>query len=125
MTVERLPRDPGLFTERAAARVALASRSFAAVIFGLRPPTRPRARADASPARVRSVINSRSNSASAKMPKTSLPAAVVVSIAAPWPVATRRPIPPAVRSCTVLTRWRRLRPSQLPHHERVAFAQRL
>src|SRR6202040_1441246 len=29
--------------------LAIASRSFAAVIFGLRPPTRPRARADASP----------------------------------------------------------------------------
>ena len=63
---------------------AIASRSLAGVIFGLRPPLRPRARAEASPARVRSEIRSRSNSASdAKMPKTSLPAGVVVSIAAP------------------------------------------
>jgi hypothetical protein len=31
--------------------LAMASRSFAAVIFGLRPPTRPRARAEARPAR--------------------------------------------------------------------------
>jgi len=64
--------------------LAMASRSFAAVIFGWRPPTGPRARADARPALVRSVMSTRSNSASAaKMPKTSLPAAVVVSIAAP------------------------------------------
>ena len=71
--------------------LAMASRSFAAVIFGLRPPTRPRARAEARPARVRSVMSSRSNSArAAKMPKTSLPAAVVVSIAAPW-LEARRP----------------------------------
>jgi hypothetical protein len=27
------------------------------------------------------------------MPKTSLPAAVVVSMAAPWPVSTLRPMP--------------------------------
>jgi hypothetical protein len=63
---------------------AIARRSLAAVIFGLRPPFRPRARADASPALVRSEMRSRSNSASdAKMPKTSFPAGVVVSIAAP------------------------------------------
>ena|ERR1035438_5125016 len=43
-----------------------------------------RARAEARPAIVRSEISSRSNSArAAKIPKTSLPAAVVVSIAAP------------------------------------------
>ena len=63
---------------------AKASRSLAGVILGLRPPFRPRARAEASPARVRSEMRSRSNSASeAKMPKTSLPADVVVSMAAP------------------------------------------
>ena len=63
---------------------AIASRNFAGVIFGLRPPLRPRARAEARPARVRSEIRSRSNSASeAKMPNTSLPAGVVVSMAAP------------------------------------------
>src|SRR4051794_26523599 len=44
---------------------AIASRIFAGVIFGLRPPVLPRARAEASPARVRSEISSRSNSASA------------------------------------------------------------
>src|SRR5262245_48257015 len=61
---------------------AIAKRNLAGVIFGLRPPLRPRARAEASPARVRSEMRSRSNSASeTKMPKTSLPAGVVVSIA--------------------------------------------
>ena len=68
---------------------------------GLATSLRPRARADASPARVRSEIRSRSNSASdAKMPKTSLPAGVVVSIAAPWPFRTLRPMLRLVRSCT-------------------------
>jgi hypothetical protein len=63
---------------------AIAKRSLAAVILKGRPPLRPLARAEASPATMRSEINSRSNSAkAAKMPKTSLPAAVVVSIAAP------------------------------------------
>ena len=38
------------------------------------------------------------------------PAAVVVSICAPCPVSTRRPTPRADRSCTVLTRWARVRP---------------
>ena len=41
---------------------------------------------------MRSTISSRSNSASAaKIPKTSLPGAVVVSIAAPWPVRILEP----------------------------------
>ncbi|KAG1364770.1 hypothetical protein G6F61_013681 [Rhizopus arrhizus] len=63
---------------------ASAGRSLAAVILNGRPPFRPRARAEARPATVRSAINSRSNSASAaKIPNTSLPAAVVVSTAAP------------------------------------------
>jgi len=39
-------------------------------------------------------------------------AGVVVSIAAPWPVSTLNPMPRCVRSCTVLTRWRRSRPSR-------------
>ncbi len=39
---------------------AMANRSLAEVIFGLRPPFRPRARAEASPARVRSEMRSRS-----------------------------------------------------------------
>ena len=38
------------------------------------------------------------------------PAAVVVSICAPCPVRTRRPTPRADRTCTVLTRWTRVRP---------------
>jgi len=107
---------------------AAARRTFAAVIFGLRPPFRPRARADASPARVRSEIRSRSNSASdAKIPKTSLPEGVVVSIEAPCPVRTRKPMFCNLRSWTTLTRWRRLRPSpvELPNNERVTVAQRL
>jgi hypothetical protein len=71
---------------------AVASRSLAGVILNGRPPLRPRARAEASPALVRSEMSSRSNSASAaKIPKTSLPAAVVVSIAAPCPVSTCSP----------------------------------
>ena len=64
--------------------------SLAGVISGFRPPLLPRALADANPALVRSEMSSRSNSASAaKMPKTSLPAAVVVSMAAPC--VNRRP----------------------------------
>ena len=62
---------------------------------------------------VRSRISSRSNSANAaKMPNTSRPAAVVVSICAPWPVRTRKPICRSVKSLTILTRWRRSRPSR-------------
>ena len=91
--------------------VAMANRSLAAVIFGLWPPLRPRARADASPARVRSEISERSKSASdANMPKISFPAGVVVSMAAPCPVSTLKPTPRSVRSCTVLIRCRRSRP---------------
>ncbi len=68
---------------------ACANLSLAAVIFGLRPPLRPRARAEASPALVRSMISSRSNSANAaKIPNTSRPLAVVVSMLAPCPVST-------------------------------------
>ena len=72
---------------------------------------RPCGRAAVSPATVRSRISSRSNSASAaKMRNTRRPSAVVVSSCAPWPASTRRPTPRADRSCTVLTRWARLRP---------------
>jgi hypothetical protein len=64
------------------------------------PLLRPRARAEASPARARSEIKSRSNSASdAKMPNTNFPVGVVVSIAAPWPVSTLRPTPRLVFCC--------------------------
>jgi len=63
---------------------AIAKRTLLGVIVKGLPPTRPRARADARPATVRSEISSRSHSArAAKIPKTSFPAAVVVSIAAP------------------------------------------
>ena len=44
---------------------AIAKRSLAVVILNGRPPLRPRARAEANPATVRSEISSRSNSASA------------------------------------------------------------
>src|ERR1035438_8022866 len=92
-------------------------RSIAAVILNGAPPFLPRARAEANPALVRSDINSRSNSArAAKIPKTSLPAASVVSIAAPWPVKTLNPILRCVRSWTVFTRWRRFRPSRSSFH---------
>ena len=37
---------------------------------------------------------------------------MVVSICAPSPASTRRPTPRADRSCTVLTRWARLRPAE-------------
>ena len=85
------------------------------------------AREAVSPARVRSRISSRSNSASAaKMPNTRRPAAVVVSICAPCPVSTRRPTPRVDRSCTVLTRWARVGAAEaveLPDDEHVARPQ--
>jgi hypothetical protein len=78
---------------------------FAGVILNGRPPFRPRARAEARPAMVRSEMSSRSNSArAAKIPKTSFPEAVGVSMAAPWPVRTLSPILRSVRSWTMLTR---------------------
>src|SRR3546814_10158942 len=90
-----------------------ASRTWALERANLRPPFRPRARAAARPAMVRSRIISRSNSASvAKMPNTIRPDGVVVSICAPLPVSTRRPIPRSDRFCTVLTRWVSVRPSR-------------
>jgi hypothetical protein len=65
MPIECLRRDPWFFAEGAYVSrlpmLAMASRSFAAVIFGLRPPTRPRIRAEARPARVRSVMSWRSS----------------------------------------------------------------
>lgn len=52
----------------------MASLNFAGVILYRTPPLRPRARAEAKPAWVRSTIKSRSNSAkAAKIPKTNLP----------------------------------------------------
>lgn len=62
-------------------------------------PQRPRAPAEARPAMVRSEMSSRSSSArAAQIPKTSFPAAVVVSMAAPCPVSTLSPTRRAVRS---------------------------
>ena len=57
------------------------------------------------------------------MPNTSRPAAVVVSIYAPWPAGTCGSTPRADRSCTVLTRWARLRPrrSSFQEDEHVAL----
>lgn len=59
-------------------------------------PLRPRARAEARPARIL---------------KISFPEAIVVSMAAPWPVRTFSPMR-SVRSWTMLTKWRRSRPSR-------------
>ena len=63
---------------------AIARRNFAGVILKGAPPFRPLALAAAKPALVRSAISSRSNSASAaKIPNTSFPVGVVVSMEAP------------------------------------------
>jgi len=48
---------------------AWARRNLAGIILNGRPPLRPRARAEANPARVRSTINSRSNSAICGAPR--------------------------------------------------------
>jgi hypothetical protein len=78
------------------------------------PPVRPRARAEANPAMVRSRINSRSNSANApKMWKTRRPPADVVSR---FSVRLLNPIPWASRSVTVSIRCLRLRPSRSRRH---------
>src|SRR4051794_27225770 len=62
--------------------------SLAGVILNFAPPVCPRARAAAKPTFVLSTMRSRSNSTkAAKMPNTSLPLDVVVSIAAPCLVA--------------------------------------
>src|SRR5690349_1774267 len=83
----------------------------AGVIFDLRPPVRPRARAAAKPATVRSLISAASYSAiSANMPNTSLPCAVVVST---MPLVNdRTPTRRSSRTATMSTRSRRLRPSR-------------
>lgn len=96
---------------------AMARRTLAGVILYGRPPVRPRARADARPATVRSEMRERSNSArAAKIPNTSLPEAVVVSMAAPSPVRTFSPMSRSVRLWTVFTRWRRSRPNRSSFH---------
>ena len=71
-----------------------------------------RARADARPAFVRSEIRSGSNSASAaKMPNTNLPAGVVMSIDAPWPVSTTARPAARRRGPRRAGAWQRRRPS--------------
>jgi hypothetical protein len=90
--------------------ISCATRSFWPVITGGRPPCRPRTRAAASPALVRSRIRSRSNSASAANTwKTSLPPGVVVSIAS-WRL--QNPTPRSASPVTVSTKWRSDRPSR-------------
>ena len=75
-----------------------------------RPPLRPRARAASSPARVRSPMTWRSNSANAaKMWKTSRPPEVVVSTAS---VSERSPTPPASSRSTVAISCRSERASR-------------
>jgi hypothetical protein len=89
---------------------------------------RPRARAATSPARVRSTISSRSNSASAaKIPKMSLPAAVVVSICAPYPVSTRKPNPAGGQIMHGGDEMMQIvaQTVELPHQQGVTGAQRL
>ena len=103
-------------------------RTCAFVRAGFRPPLRPRARAARSPATVRSRMSSLSNSASAaKIPKDRRPAAVVVSICAPWPVRTLRPTPQLGESGRRLHQVMQAAPQpvELPDYEDVAFAQRL
>ena len=121
MAVQHLPGDTEFFAEgtHLGPTAAMARRTLAGVILNGRTPVLPRARAAASPATVRSEMSARSNSAkAAKIPKTSFPDAVVVSIEAPSPVSTLRPMPRSVRSWTVLTRWRRSRPSRSSFHTR-------
>ena len=106
----------------------VARRSVAMSILRGRPPRRPLALAAARPARVRSAISPRSNSASApKMLKTRRPFAVVVSISAPAPASTHRPTP---RPCNYLDRRHQMfqvasQAVELPDDERVARLQGL
>jgi hypothetical protein len=74
------------FTDERRSRFLSLQLSIFATLYDPHSPLRQRVRADASP------IKSRLNSASeAKMPNTSLPADVVVSMDAPWPVSTLTP----------------------------------
>lgn len=97
----------------------------AAVILYGRPPFLPRALAAARPAIVRSEMSARSNSArAAKIPKTSFPDAVVVSMAVPSPVRTFNPIPlrkvaHRVDEVTEIA----AEPIELPHQKGVAVAE--
>ena len=88
MKVQRLQGDPELLAEVAELSFlrphhSPARRTFAGVSLKSRPPRLPRAQAATSPATVRSEMRARSNSARVakipKIPKTSLPDAIVAS----------------------------------------------
>jgi len=86
----------------------------ASLIFRSRPRCLPRAFAAAMPARVRSLIRARSNSANAPITwKSSLPLAVVVSIASE---TDRKPIPSAWSLLVISMRCAKLRPSRSSFH---------
>ena len=91
------------------------------------PPCAPRA-SGGEPGFVRSEISSRSNSASAaKMPKTSLPEGVVVSMAAPCPVSTLEPdaaLGQVIHGIHQIVKVA-AEAIQLPDHQRIPLAQRL
>ena len=129
MCVERRPRHPDRGRDRrlrpALGQHPRATASLSGVIDVGRPPTLPRARAAANPARVRSRIRSRSNAArDARTPNSSRPAGVVVSIAS---VSDANPTPRSSSAVDRLDQVRRraAEPVEPPHHERVARAQLL
>jgi hypothetical protein len=99
--------------------IRFAARSFAAVMTVGRPPVRPRARAAARPAIVRSLTNSRSNWASEpKMWKINRPPGVVVSMDS---VNDRNPTPLPSSSCTVSMRCGNDLPSRSNRHTTNVF----
>ena len=107
---------------------AIAMRSAAFVILRGRPPRRPRARAAASPARVRSRISSASNSANAaKIPKTRRPFAVVVSNLGPLASHDLQSHLPLVQGLDQCYQVPEIPPEpiELPHHQRILWAQGL
>ena len=94
---------------------AIAIRRVALVIFRGRPPRRPRARAAARPAWVRSRMRAASNSArAAKMLKIKRPLAVVVSAQASPSEVNPAPVP--VMAASVLRRSRVLRAGRSSCH---------
>ena len=113
---------------RQVASAAMAIISVARSILRGRPPKRPRARAAASPPWcARQSARARTRQTQRRCRTTRRPLAVVVSICAPAPVRTFKPTPRVRRSSTVLTRWRRSRPSRssFQRHKRVAGLERL
>ncbi len=93
---------------------AFISRTCFASSFGFRPPSRPRERAAANPARVRSRIKLRSNSASAaKRWNTSFPVALPVSI---FSVTDSKKTPRLSKSVMIFTRSGKLRPRRSKRH---------